>query len=200
MRKGFSMIELVFVIVILAVLAAVSIPRFIATRTDSQVATARSDMSSAQKVIVAKVFADNIEATSNLAPDPNKKAQDGENWGSWGKWIMDVARLDGSKWRVAKGYGIKVGTLKINGNDERSVEPINNVRDENNPSVKNGCGDMLGIHQSGYMVFAPNNLKGDDSSSNSSTSFCYALKKSYISSGDEGNRITPLSTSGTVEY
>ena len=71
-RSGFSMIELVFVIVILGVLAAVAVPRFVATRTDAQIATARSDLASAQKAIVAKVFADNIDATQSSAPDPNK--------------------------------------------------------------------------------------------------------------------------------
>lgn len=200
MRKGFSIVELVFVIVILGILAAVAIPKFITSRTDANVASARSDMSSAQKVIVAKIFTDNISATGNLAPDPNKKASEGGSGITWGKWIMEVANLNGSKWGVAKGYGIKVGSLKIAGNEERCVEPLSNTKDANNPTTKSGCGDMLGIHQNGYMVFAPNNLKGSNLVGNTTANFCYTLKQSYASSGDEGNRIIPLAASGTVEY
>lgn len=200
MRKGFSMIELVFAIVILGILAAVVIPRFVTSRIDANVASARSDMNAAQKVIVAKILADNINATGNLAPDPNKKASETQKGITWGKWIMEVANLNGSKWGVAKGYGIKVGSLKIAGDKERCVEPLSNTRDENNPTTKSGCGDMLGIHQDGYMVFAPNNLKGSNLAGNPVANFCYALKKSYASSGDEGNRIMPLAASGTLDY
>ena len=50
-RSGFSMIELVFVIVILGVLAAVAVPRFVTTRTDAQVAMLRSDIASVMKAI-----------------------------------------------------------------------------------------------------------------------------------------------------
>ena len=39
MKKGFTMIELIFVIVILGILASVAIPRLAATRTDAEVAT-----------------------------------------------------------------------------------------------------------------------------------------------------------------
>ena len=39
MKKGFTMIELIFVIVILGILASVAIPRLAATRTDAAIAT-----------------------------------------------------------------------------------------------------------------------------------------------------------------
>ena len=193
-RSGFSMIELVFVIVILGVLAAVAVPRFVATRTDAQIATARSDLASAQKAIVAKVFADNIDVTQSKAPDPNKPvAGQSYAWGAWGKWIVDISGLDGSRWSADGGKQITQGaTVK----PEDSIQPIGNVKG----GKKGGCGAVLGIATtSGMLVFAPNNIGGSNVESNASN-FCYGLKKSYESSGGVGNKLIPLASSGTVEF
>ena len=51
-KKAFTMIELVFVIVILGVLAAVAIPKLSATRTDAQASsTASSIMTGATEIV-----------------------------------------------------------------------------------------------------------------------------------------------------
>lgn len=181
-RSGFSMIELVFVIVILGVLAAVAVPRFVATRTDAQVATARSDMAAAQKAIVAKVFADNIDTTQSKAPDPNKAVASQTTFSlTWSEWIIQVAGLDGARWGV---YGNAAGDMLANevnatfggapvgwcvvDNSDDAVAPVGNVTRNNLATSKAGkgmCGPVLGIAtgaggkcgNGGYMIFNPSN-------------------------------------------
>jgi len=53
-KKAFTMIELVFVIVILGILSAVAIPRFAATRTDAQISKGRADISSIRSAIITE--------------------------------------------------------------------------------------------------------------------------------------------------
>lgn len=51
-KNAFTMIELVFVIVVLGILSAVAIPRLAATRTDAQITKARADISSIRSAII----------------------------------------------------------------------------------------------------------------------------------------------------
>lgn len=53
-RNAFTMIELVFVIVVLGILAAVAIPRFAATRDDAQISKGRSDVAAIRAAIVSE--------------------------------------------------------------------------------------------------------------------------------------------------
>jgi len=53
-KKAFTMIELVFVIVILGILAAMAIPRFAATRTDAQISKGRADVATIRSAIITE--------------------------------------------------------------------------------------------------------------------------------------------------
>lgn len=53
-KNAFTMIELIFVIVVLGILAAVAIPRLGATRDDAEIAKGRSDVSAIRAAIVSE--------------------------------------------------------------------------------------------------------------------------------------------------
>lgn len=53
-KKAFTMIEMVFVIVILGILSAVAIPKFAASRDDAQISKGRSDIASIRSGIVTE--------------------------------------------------------------------------------------------------------------------------------------------------
>jgi len=53
-KQAFTMIELVFVIVVLGILSAVAIPKFAATRTDAQITKGRADIASLRSSIISE--------------------------------------------------------------------------------------------------------------------------------------------------
>ena len=53
-KNAFTMVELVFVIVILGILAAVALPRLSATRTDAEISKGRADIASIRSSIVTE--------------------------------------------------------------------------------------------------------------------------------------------------
>lgn len=53
-RSAFTMVELIFVIVILGILAAIAIPKLAATRDDAEMAKGRSDVAAIRAAIVSE--------------------------------------------------------------------------------------------------------------------------------------------------
>jgi len=82
MKRGFTMIELIFVIVILGILAAVAIPKLAATRTDAKVSAIAQQVQSAVQEIPQYVTAHGGEVN---ATDITKESQVLENLVNQGK-------------------------------------------------------------------------------------------------------------------
>lgn len=67
-HSAFTMIELVFVIVVLGILAAIAVPKFAATRTDAQISKARADISSIRSSIMTERQSRLIKGDSSWIP------------------------------------------------------------------------------------------------------------------------------------
>ena len=137
-KSGFTMIELVFVIVILGVLAAVAIPKFAATRTDAQIAKGRSDVASIRSGIVSERQARLIKGNSSWITKANLD-KDGLFGGVLMYGLADTANKDGAWSSAAAGsyvyraggkdttftYEDVNGTFKCTKNTEYCNELVN---------------------------------------------------------------------------
>lgn len=65
MKNAFTMIEIIFVIVVLGILAAVAVPKLAATRDDAEVAKIRSDIASIRSAIISERQTRLIRGNSN---------------------------------------------------------------------------------------------------------------------------------------
>ena len=119
------MIELVFVIVILGILASVALPRFSATRTDAQISKGRADVSSIRSAIVTERQSRLIQGVNTFIPNgagtyvatngsTYKQMDNGGLFGGVLTYpIANLAATDG-KWSATAGSGtyvFRIGTV-----------------------------------------------------------------------------------------
>ena len=124
MKKGFTMIELIFVIVILGILASVAIPRLAATRTDAEVATTVSNIrtliSDLSSYYVVKGEFGNAkwrDVTNVPVRKGNKQLVDGNTP------IVTTADYEGAYYLLAGGLNCLVIRVKDRDNTKTPARP-----------------------------------------------------------------------------
>lgn len=102
MKKGFTMIELVFVIVILGILASLAVPKLAATRDDAEAAKAAVEIKDAITQLTAYYTVNgsfpqnNTDVTTTEGNKVNKT--DNQNTDVVSKTIAEVLGRSGNKW------------------------------------------------------------------------------------------------------
>lgn len=108
-RSGFTMIELVFIIVILGILGAIAVPKMAASRLDAKIVAIKSDIGTFAQAIPAMAMSQNNAATITFA---NAVSVNEGNWGksSDDKKIWSKIKKDGSS-ATAEGDACVVITI-----------------------------------------------------------------------------------------
>jgi prepilin-type N-terminal cleavage/methylation domain-containing protein len=118
MKKAFTMIELIFVIVILGILAAVAIPKMMATRTDAKIAAISQEaagiVSEVPNYVTSQGRIDDFYTMSQVAKTLVDQKQAYENQGKRGNEALDAnyTKMTGSTDYLILGTPNDEGTLE----------------------------------------------------------------------------------------
>ena len=146
MRSGFTMIELIFVIVIIGILASVAIPKLAATRDDAKISKMANAIQTAKSELSAKIIATND--VPNDAPDPVKAIEDYSNTIAEAKISGDatIANIDANSSVITfidKDSGDNCKKMYINGNKNTGSVVISIQTDTNNTAICKGVNTLV---------------------------------------------------------
>lgn len=116
-KNAFTMIELIFVIVVLGILAAVAVPKMAATRGDAVITKGRADVASIRSAIVTERQARLIKGDSAFIANGTGAGQM-DNGGLFGGVLMyPVAASTGNDgWSATAGSGTYVYKVATSSN------------------------------------------------------------------------------------
>ena len=116
MKKAFTMIELVFVIVILGILSAVALPKFAKTKVMADISKGRSDVAAIRSSILTEKQSRLIKGENDWITRANLDSSDGLFAGVMTYPIVNKENIDG-KWGTATigngAYNFRVDGVNI---------------------------------------------------------------------------------------
>lgn len=142
MRSGFTMVELMFVIVVLGILASIAIPRIGSSITDAQIARGVADVSAIRSAIIAErqrrlltgdptyipninpTFTASTDGTRNLLTYPLKTGAGSGEWQAAGDGVTFTYHVEDSdnKADAVFTYNPNTGTFNCAGADDDTTE------------------------------------------------------------------------------
>lgn len=106
-KNAFTLVEIVFVIVILGILAAVAVPKFAATRDDADISKGRADVASIRSAIITERQSRLITGDSSYIANGTAAGQM-DNGGLFGGVLMyPISNMSGKNghWSATAGTG-----------------------------------------------------------------------------------------------
>lgn len=140
-RLGFTMIELVFIIVILGILAAVAVPKMIMSRDDACYAKLRANLSEAQSDISREATKQFMKGNTLGEAQLKTILQDTLGADSNNKCRFVVNAANDIKMVVGK----RELAMEVKNNGVTKTPTITCDKDSNNADVKTMCRTLLGI-------------------------------------------------------
>ena len=140
-RLGFTMIELVFIIVILGILAAVAVPKMIMSRDDACYAKLRANLSEAQSDISREATKQFMKGNTLGEAQLKTILQDTLGADSNNKCRFVVNTTNDIKMVVGK----RELAMEVKNNGVTKTPTITCDKDSNNADTKTMCRTLLGI-------------------------------------------------------
>lgn len=113
MKKGFTLIELVFVIVILGILATVAIPKLVVTRDDAEIARAKAQIAAIRSAIQTSRNAQILAGKASY-PDSLEKKDATSNTKCFFSEILTTPLCENDGWsKSGEKYKVKAGNEEV---------------------------------------------------------------------------------------